>query len=101
MTSAGHPVAPGDCLLFFMQSGKKKPKVMYPQIFLAPFQKMLHAIKLLIHCYEKELDKDEAKIMFFSPFVTVMSGTIFSMITIILILKTWMISRIFSRPLQC
>ncbi len=40
---------------------------MKPQVFLTHFQKVLRAIKLLNHCYEKDLDDEEAKVLFFYP----------------------------------
>ncbi len=46
-------------------SGKKKPRTMTPQSFYAGFQKALHVIKLLDQIYEKQLDDDKAKIIFF------------------------------------
>ncbi len=41
---------------------------MSPQSFYTRFQKALRAVKLLDHCYEKELDDNEAKIIFFYAF---------------------------------
>ncbi len=39
-----------------------------PQPFYTRFQKAFHAVKLLDCCYERELDDDEAKILFFYSF---------------------------------
>ncbi len=50
-----------------MRSGKKTQK-MSPQSFYTHFQKALHAVKLLDNYYEKELDNDEANIIFFYSF---------------------------------
>ncbi len=42
---------------------------MNPQSFYTRFQKALHAVKLMDHCYEKELNNTEAKIIFFILFL--------------------------------
>ncbi len=55
-----------NCLLHYMCSGKKKPQNMSPQTFYTCFQKALHAFKLLDCCYERDLDDNKAKILFFS-----------------------------------
>lgn len=65
VASNGCPVANGNILLHYMQSGKKKPHCMASQSFLTRFQKVLDAAKLVDCCYEKELDDKEAKILFF------------------------------------
>ncbi len=41
---------------------------MSPQTFYTCFQKAIHTVKLLDHCYEKELDANKAKIVFFYSF---------------------------------
>ena len=41
---------------------------MTPQSFYTCFQKALHAVKMLDRFYEKELDNNEAKIIFFYAF---------------------------------
>ncbi len=67
LASNGCLVAAGDCLLHYMHSGKKKHEKMSPQAFLICFQKALRAVKLLDHCYEKELDNDKAKVLILLP----------------------------------
>ncbi len=49
-------------------SGKKKPHTTTPQSFYTRFQKALHAVQLLDCHYEKELDDDKTKIIFFYSF---------------------------------
>ncbi len=68
VASSGRPIAADDCLLHYMCSGKKKPHHMTPQSFYTLFQKALCPVKLLDHCYERELDDTEAKIIFFYSF---------------------------------
>ncbi len=68
VASVGQHFAASDCLLHYMCSGKKKPQNMTLHSFYTCFQKVLHAVKLLDHCYEKDLDYDETKILFFYSF---------------------------------
>ncbi len=68
VASAGRHVATGGCLLHYMRRGKKKPATMSLQSFFTCIKKALHAVKLLDCCYEKELDNEEAKILFFYSF---------------------------------
>ncbi len=64
LASNGRPIAAGDSLLHYLHSGKKKAYTMSPQSFYTRFQKVLRAVKLLDHCYEKELDDNKAKLVF-------------------------------------
>ncbi len=68
VASTGCPVATGNCLLHYMYSGKKKPQNMSLQPFYTHFQNALHAVKLLDHCHEKDLDNNKSKIIFFYSF---------------------------------
>ncbi len=65
---SGCPIAAGDCLLHYMHSSKKKHHHMTPQSFYTCFQKALRAVKILDHCYEKELENTEFFIIFFYSF---------------------------------
>ncbi len=65
LASSGRPIAAGDILLHYLRSGKKKSYTMSPQSFYTRFQKALRAVKLLDRCYEKELDNNVAKLIFF------------------------------------
>ncbi len=47
----------------------RKTHHMTPQSFYTRFQKAFRAVKILDHCYEKELDDTEAKIIFFILFL--------------------------------
>ncbi len=63
IVSAECPVSAGDFRDQYIYSGKKKPKSMSPQTFLICFQKALCTVKILDHCYEKELYNNEAKVV--------------------------------------
>ena len=68
LASDGRPIAAGDALLHYLRSGKKKASHVSPQSFYTRFQKALRAVKVLDRHYEKELDDDEAKIIFLYAF---------------------------------
>ncbi len=68
VASADCPITAGDCLLHYLRRGKKKPQNMTPQSFYTCFQKALRVVKLLDRCYEKDLNDDKAKIIFFYSF---------------------------------
>ncbi len=68
LASDGRPIAAGDALLHYLRSGKKKASQISPQSFYTRFQKALRAVKVLDRHYEKELDDDEAKIIFLYAF---------------------------------
>ncbi len=94
LASTGCPIAAGDILLHYLRSGKKKPFDMSPQSFYTRFQKVLHAVKLLDRCYEKELDNKEAKIIFSMPFLRSKSRITCAMDSATLIKKLLKTSRI-------
>ncbi len=68
VASTGCPATTGDCLLHYLHSEKKKPQAMFPQTFYTHFLKALHAIELFNDCYNKDLDDNKAKILFFILF---------------------------------
>ncbi len=55
-------------ITYILVTGKRKSDKMTPKAFLTCFQKALQAVKLLDCCYEKELDDEEAKVLFIYSF---------------------------------
>ncbi len=99
VASAGWPIAAGNCLLHYMHSGKKKPHNMTPQSFYIRSQKALHAIKLLDCYYEKEVDNDNAKNIFFYSFSKGTSRIMCATVSQILMTKPSKTSRTSTRAI--
>ncbi len=68
MAFDGCPIAADNCLLYYMHDERKNPFSMTPQYFQNSFQKVLQAMKLLNHNYEKDLNDNMANILYFYSF---------------------------------
>ncbi len=70
---------------------------MSPQTFDTSFQIVMHTVKLLDCCYEKELDNEKAKIIFFIHPQKNTSNIMYIMIVLFLIKTLWKTSRTSSK----
>ncbi len=99
VASAGRPIAAGDCLRHNMHSVNKKPQSMSHQTLYTHFQNAMHVVKLLDHCYEKELKNAKAKINIFIHPPRNTSRIMCTMVTVFSNKTNWMILNTFFRAI--
>ncbi len=69
---------------------------MSPQHCLTCFHKAMHAVKI-INCYKKNLDDEEAKILFFTLFLNLIKQSMFIRPIVTLTMMPWRTSKIVSK----